>query len=728
MKRGKASTKMTTVVHSGWMTKSPPEGKLHTPFKIFRSQWKKRFFVLSKPSGSLPDQYELHYFKDDRCSNKKGSIDLEQCDQIISSLDSDQFPNLLSIKTVYRHKWRTYYLAADSQQEMSSWVEWLCHVCGLKQEEQHIPEAKPPTSANGGTISGSAGAPRPVSPHSGLGIGAPVTTSPPSHNMYPLGSVGATSSSHSFASESRDHGGSRSPSPPSYIMLEECKTGQPHTSEDVPNYVAPPPPVKAAPNVADEEHDDVFLKQHVPAPREVPSRGSASFNVYQVPPARNGGGRFPADDDDSHRTSYDVPPPRRDVSPRMNNVGGGWTDSVVSSSSGRPNTPDSYDYPPPRLDSTTSSEGGDLPPERPPRMTHHVPSPYQNLPSDLNTVIAPPRTHQTTMSIGYDIPRSSLAGRGVVPPPRPCQTSTPSPASSSTLSTITPPPPKPHRPSTSAIHAYLNAPTKRPSSGELKSGGSDTDTSSDRGGAGGGSDQVDASDRFTPPAIPPPRHGSGTDALDGPSVSPHSALYQTPPPSSSSASSSSSGAPARPPARAPPQVPSVSSISSDNSTSQVQDEGCSIFSTQRTRSFKRQHNVNNNIPQNARSRTLPISVPVPAPRPILNSRPRESVSDDEEEATHHPISLLHSMPVPAEPDGELKYIDIDLAVPHSGQDTPRASQGHRHSHAHTNVHSHTERAKESATEYREIDFLKTQALSEAKKVKEKERQNDDHNG
>ncbi|GFN76546.1 grb2-associated-binding protein 1, partial [Plakobranchus ocellatus] len=135
MKRRKASAKMTTVAHAGWMTKSPPEQKLNTPFKIFRSHWKRRYFVLRKPSGSLPDQYELHYYKDERCSRPKGFIDLEQCEQIVAGLDSDEFPFLLAIKTFYKNRERTYYLAVDSDQEMNTWVQWLCHVCGLKPED-----------------------------------------------------------------------------------------------------------------------------------------------------------------------------------------------------------------------------------------------------------------------------------------------------------------------------------------------------------------------------------------------------------------------------------------------------------------------------------------------------------------------------------------------------------------------------------------------------------------
>ena len=77
---------------------------------IFSQKWKQRYFVLHKPSGSLPDQYELSYYNSEQCSKKKGSIDLDQCEQIIESLDSDQYPYLLAIKTICRGKvsWGRY--------------------------------------------------------------------------------------------------------------------------------------------------------------------------------------------------------------------------------------------------------------------------------------------------------------------------------------------------------------------------------------------------------------------------------------------------------------------------------------------------------------------------------------------------------------------------------------------------------------------------------------------
>ena len=73
-------------------------------FVFFFQKWKERYFVLHKPSGSLPDQYELSYFNSVSCNKKKGSIDLDQCEQIIESLDSDQYPHLLAVKTVCKGK------------------------------------------------------------------------------------------------------------------------------------------------------------------------------------------------------------------------------------------------------------------------------------------------------------------------------------------------------------------------------------------------------------------------------------------------------------------------------------------------------------------------------------------------------------------------------------------------------------------------------------------------
>ncbi|XP_059144818.1 GRB2-associated-binding protein 1-like isoform X2 [Physella acuta] len=685
MKRRKPSTKMTNVVHSGWMTKSPPERRLNTTFRIFRAQWKRRYFVLRKPSGSLPDQYELHYYKDEQCNSRKGSIDLEQCEQIIEALDSDIFPNLLAIKTFCRNKVRTYYLAADTEQEMNNWVQWLCHVCGLRPEDQHLPEQKPQATTPPQTVTNGQ---QPVSPPN-TRLNTPQPTQIPLASNKP--NLTRTSSNSSSTS---------------YIQLEHCTTGPPATksesTESVPNFTAPDPPQKNKNQPGGTAvDDDVFVGQEIyDHPRSTDEKMSSRYpDLYQTPPARPG--FRPVEEGN---TSYDIPP-THDHSPRFSTRTDSATSGSVDDRAATP--PECYDYPPPRLGSTTSSDS-EVPPERPPKPSH-MQSPYQNLPpagkgmndTDLmSTVPAPPKAHTTGLGSGYDIPRSSN---------RTARTSQPS------LPFISPPS-RQYR-STTLGHTYLNTQT-RPGSGEVQVGDrQSSDITRSEAGA------------FGPPAVPPPRNGSA-----GEDKSASSSLYQYPP--SSASSLPGSGAPGRPPARgAMPQPPPVSPRNHDNSVTPNQDETTPIFSTQRTRSFKRQNNINNSSPKltTKKSHPLPMSALVPAPRPAP-PRPKEDEEEslrnkmahlDTDEETHHPLSLLHSVPAPAVDmdamDRELKYIDLELTG--SVQDAPRPT----HSHGHTHSHTHMDRGKDLATEYREIDFVKTQALSDAKKVKEKERKNDDHN-
>jgi hypothetical protein len=694
-------------------------------------QWKKRYFVLRKPSGSLPDQYELHYYKDQRCSTKKGSIDLEQCEQIIEALDSDAFPYLLAIKTYYKNKVRTYYLAADTEQEMNQWVQWLCHVCGLKPEDQptDIPDPKPVTQPPGVVRqSSNIGASQAISngrPPSPQQLTPIATTVVPLLSASPHGGAGFQSAGPQPVARTV------SDSSLCYIPLENCTTGQPlpvdrrESVESVPDFEAPAPPQKlyGHHNIAMQIlEDDVFtpgIYDHPPAQRQPESSSHREVSdLYKVPPVKLLHGKKLASDDDGRDLSYDVPP-TRGLSPRASMA----TDSRSSVGGSDQSIPskECYDYPPPRRDVAASLDN-EAPPARPPKPSH-LQSPYQNLSptgnilSDTNlmsTVPAPPKAHSARVTPGYDIPRSSTLHLS-----RNLQ---------SGMSHVGTVPPRPTRyvPTNPSTHAYLNTHNK-PGSSELRlasKGASDGDQSSDHS---------DLS--LVPPIVSIPQTDLTGDPRDVRSSSP--SIYQFPP--SSSTSSTSLEAPVRPPARTTPQAPSVSPRSQDSSTasSQGQDDSTSvIFSTQRTRSFKRNHNVNNSSPKpSPKLSTAQMSVPVPAPRPVLPTRPKEiSTSDEDEETrqheqeeqTHHPLSLLRAVPAPSvDNDRELKY--IDLALPEASQEPPRSSHTHGHGHTHSHSHNHTERGKESATEYREIDFVKTQALNDTKRVKEKERKNDDHN-
>jgi len=133
------------VVHQGWLTKSPP---LETRRQLFNQslitpKWRRRWFVLRQ--GAMPGQFLLHYYTDPQAKKLKGVIDLDQCEQVDTGLTyqsgraSYQF--MFDIKTPKR----VYYLAADSEEEMTAWVDWVCQVCGLRtfatEEEGEAPGA-----------------------------------------------------------------------------------------------------------------------------------------------------------------------------------------------------------------------------------------------------------------------------------------------------------------------------------------------------------------------------------------------------------------------------------------------------------------------------------------------------------------------------------------------------------------------------------------------------------
>ncbi|CAG9858630.1 unnamed protein product [Phyllotreta striolata] len=117
------------VVFEGWLTKSPPTRR------IWRARWRRRWFLLTH-SGELPGQYILTYYTDRNCRRLKGVINLDHCEQVDLGLKLDErklkFDHVFDIKTPTR----TYYLAADTEKEMRSWVTCICKVCGLKSTSE----------------------------------------------------------------------------------------------------------------------------------------------------------------------------------------------------------------------------------------------------------------------------------------------------------------------------------------------------------------------------------------------------------------------------------------------------------------------------------------------------------------------------------------------------------------------------------------------------------------
>lgn len=91
--------------------------------------------MLLKPKGSLPGQYQLNYYRDEQQTKFRGSINLDQCEQIIESLESKSHKHLFTIKTEHKSQERTYFLSTETEKEMIQWVHSLCTVCGMKPDD-----------------------------------------------------------------------------------------------------------------------------------------------------------------------------------------------------------------------------------------------------------------------------------------------------------------------------------------------------------------------------------------------------------------------------------------------------------------------------------------------------------------------------------------------------------------------------------------------------------------
>lgn len=92
-------------------------------------RWRRRWFTLKQ--GEIPEQFCLEYYTDRNCRKLKGIIDLDQCEQVDCGLRLEnrkqKFQYMFDIKTPKR----TYYLAADSAEDMRDWVNCICQVCHL---------------------------------------------------------------------------------------------------------------------------------------------------------------------------------------------------------------------------------------------------------------------------------------------------------------------------------------------------------------------------------------------------------------------------------------------------------------------------------------------------------------------------------------------------------------------------------------------------------------------
>ncbi|XP_029381778.1 GRB2-associated-binding protein 1-like isoform X2 [Echeneis naucrates] len=127
------------VVCEGWLRKSPPEKKLR------RYAWKRRWFVLR--SGRLSGEPDvLQYYKNQQSRRPIRTINLNLCEQVDAGLSFTKKELESSFVFDLRTEERTWYLVAESEEDMNRWVSSICLLCGFNPTDD-VPD-RPPVSSS----------------------------------------------------------------------------------------------------------------------------------------------------------------------------------------------------------------------------------------------------------------------------------------------------------------------------------------------------------------------------------------------------------------------------------------------------------------------------------------------------------------------------------------------------------------------------------------------------
>uniref|UniRef100_A0A8D3D6Z8 PH domain-containing protein n=1 Tax=Scophthalmus maximus TaxID=52904 RepID=A0A8D3D6Z8_SCOMX len=129
------------VVCEGWLRKSPPEKKLR------RYAWKRRWFALR--SGRLSGEPDvLQYYKNQQSRRPIRTINLNLCEQVDAGLSFTKKELENSFVFDLRTEERTWYLVAESEEDMNRWVSSICLLCGFNPTDDSVSSApeRPPVS------------------------------------------------------------------------------------------------------------------------------------------------------------------------------------------------------------------------------------------------------------------------------------------------------------------------------------------------------------------------------------------------------------------------------------------------------------------------------------------------------------------------------------------------------------------------------------------------------
>ncbi|XP_058480566.1 GRB2-associated-binding protein 1-like [Solea solea] len=139
------------MVCEGWLRKSPPEKKLR------RYAWKRRWFVLR--SGRLSGEPDvLQYYKNQQSRRPIGTINLNLCEQVDAGLSFTKKELESSFVFDLKTEERTWYLVAESEEDMNRWVSSICLLCGFNPtDDDRPPICGPPAVATAMSTAGTAG-------------------------------------------------------------------------------------------------------------------------------------------------------------------------------------------------------------------------------------------------------------------------------------------------------------------------------------------------------------------------------------------------------------------------------------------------------------------------------------------------------------------------------------------------------------------------------------------
>lgn len=97
--------------------------------------WKKRWFILR--SGRMSgDPDVLEYYKNDHSKKPLRSINLNFCEQVDAGLTFNKKELQDSFVFDIKTSERTFYLVAETEEDMNKWVQSICQICGFNQAEE----------------------------------------------------------------------------------------------------------------------------------------------------------------------------------------------------------------------------------------------------------------------------------------------------------------------------------------------------------------------------------------------------------------------------------------------------------------------------------------------------------------------------------------------------------------------------------------------------------------